>query len=69
MKKKTLLLVLLLTTAVILPLLAIRAQGSVYAGPDQQVYTDQTTVFNGTTIEDLNSIIQVTWDFGDNTHH
>jgi hypothetical protein len=67
MKKKTLLLVLLLASAVLLPLLAIRAQGDVDAGPNQEVYTDQTTVFNGTTTEDLNSIIQVTWDFGDNT--
>jgi len=67
MKKKTLLLVLLIASAVLLPLLAIRAQGDVDAGPDQQVYTDQTTVFNGTTTEDLTSIIQVTWDFGDNT--
>ncbi len=67
MKKKTLLLVLLLASAALFPLLAIRAQGDVDAGPDQEVYTDQTTVFNGTTTEDLTSIIQVTWDFGDNT--
>jgi hypothetical protein len=67
MKRKTVLLVLLLASAVLLPLLAIRAQGDVDAGPDQEVYTDQTTVFNGTTTEDLNSIIQVIWDFGDNT--
>ena len=67
MKKKTFLLILLLASAILLPLLAIRAQGDVDAGPDQQVYTDQTTVFNGTTTEDLNAITQVTWDFGDNT--
>ena len=67
MKKKTLLLVILLASAVLLPLLAIRAQGDVDAGPDQEVYTDQTTVFNGTTTENATSIIQVTWDFGDNT--
>ena len=67
MKKKTLLLVILLASAVLLPLLAIRAQGEVDAGPDQEVYTDQTTVFNGTTTENATSIIQVTWDFGDNT--
>ena len=67
MKKKTLLLVILLASAVLLPLLAIRAQGDVDAGPDQEVYTGETTTFNGTTTEDLNSIIQVIWDFGDNT--
>ena len=67
MKKKTFLLILLLASAILLPLLAIQAQGDVDAGPDQQVYTDQTTTFNGTTTEDLNAIIQVTWDFGDNT--
>jgi PKD repeat protein len=67
MKKKTFLLILLLASAILLPLLAIQAQGDVDAGPDQQVYTDQTTTFNGTTTEDLNGIIQVTWDFGDNT--
>jgi hypothetical protein len=42
------LLVLLLATAALLPLIAIRAQGDVDAGPDQQVYTGQTTIFNGT---------------------
>jgi hypothetical protein len=67
MKKKTLLLVLLLASAVLLPLFAIRAQGDVDAGPDQQVYTGQTTIFNGTTTENATSIIQVTWDFGDNS--
>ncbi len=67
MKKKTILLILLLASAVLLPLLAIRAQGDVDAGPDQQVYTGETTVFNGTTTENATSIIQVTWDFGDNT--
>ena len=67
MKKKTILLVLLLASAVLLPLFAIRAQGDVDAGPDQQVYTDETTTFNGTTTENVTSIIQVTWDFGDNS--
>jgi PKD repeat protein len=67
MKKKTLLLVILLASAVLLPLFAIRAQGDVDAGPDQQVYTGETTMFNGTTTENATSIIQVTWDFGDNS--
>jgi hypothetical protein len=67
MKKKTILLVILLASAVLLPLFAIRAQGDVDAGPDQQVYTGETTTFNGTTTENVTSIIQVTWDFGDNS--
>jgi hypothetical protein len=66
-KKKTLLLVLLLTSAILFPLLAIQAQGDINAGPDQQVYTGQTTIFNGTTTENTTSITQDTWDFGDNT--
>jgi len=66
-KKNVLLLFLLIASAVLLPLLAIRAQGDVNAGPDQQVYTNQTTIFNGTTTENVTSITQVTWDFGDNT--
>jgi hypothetical protein len=67
MKRKSFLIVTLLLIAAIAPLIAIRAQAILSAGPDQQVYTGQTTNFNGTTTEDLNSIIQVTWDFGDNT--
>jgi hypothetical protein len=67
MKKKTFLLIILLASAVLLPLLAIQAQGDVDAGPDQQVYAGDTTAFNGTTTENATSIIQVTWDFGDNS--
>jgi len=67
MKRKSFLIVTLLLIATIAPLIAIRAQAILSAGPDQQVYTGETTNFNGTTTEDLNSIIQVTWDFGDNT--
>jgi len=65
MKKKTLLMVLLVASMVLLPLLAIQAQGLLDAGPDQTVRTGQTVTFNGTTTENASSIIQVTWDFGD----
>jgi hypothetical protein len=65
MKKKTVLLVLLLATAVVLPLLAIRAQGDVNAGPDQTVYEGQQVAFNGTTTANETSIASITWNFGD----
>jgi hypothetical protein len=65
MKKKTLLLVLLLTSAVLAPLLAIRAQGDVDAGPDQTVYQGQQVDFNGSTTANESSIVSVIWDFGD----
>ena len=67
MKRKSFLIVTLLLIASIAPLIAIRAQAILSAGPDQQVYMGETTNLNGTTTEDLYSIIQVTWDFGDNT--
>jgi hypothetical protein len=68
MKRKAFLIIaLLIIAAVVLPLIVIRAQASISAGPDQQVYTGQTTIFNGTTTENVTSVIQVTWDFGDNT--
>jgi len=66
MKRKGFLIVTFLIIAAIAPLIAIKAQASLSAGPDQQVYTGQTTSFNGTTTENVTSIIQVTWDFGDN---
>lgn len=65
MKKKPFLMVLLLTTAVFLPLLAIHAQGDVDAGPDQTVYEGQQVFFNGTTTANQSSIADVIWDFGD----
>lgn len=65
MKRKTFLLVLLLTSAVLLPLLAIHAQGDVDAGPDQTVYEGQQVAFNGTTTVNQSSIVNVVWDFGD----
>jgi hypothetical protein len=68
MKRKAFLIIaLLIIAAVVVPLVVIRAQASISAGPDQQVYTGQTTMFNGTTTENVTSIVQVTWDFGDNS--
>jgi hypothetical protein len=67
MKRKAFLIIALLLIATVVPLIIIRAQAVLNAGPDQEVYTGETTVFNGTTTENVTSIIQVTWDFGDNT--
>ena len=65
MKKKTFLLFFLLTSAVFLPLLAIRAQADVDAGPDQTVYEGQQIAFDGSTTANQSSIVNVIWDFGD----
>ena len=67
MKRKAFLILALLITATIVPLIVIKAQAALSAGPDQEVYTGQTTIFNGTTTDNVTSITQVTWDFGDNT--
>ncbi len=67
MNRKGLLLGILLTLAIIVPLLVIRGQASLSAGPNQQVYTGQTIEFNGTTTDNVSAIVQVTWDFGDNS--
>jgi hypothetical protein len=67
MKKKGFLMVIFLITAIFVPLLLIKVQASLSAGSNQQVHTGQITEFNGTTTDDLNAIIQVTWDFGDNS--
>jgi len=67
MNRKGFLLVTLLTLAAVVSLLAIRGQASLSAGPNQQVYTGETTELIGTTTDNVSSIIQVTWDFGDNS--
>jgi hypothetical protein len=67
MKRKAFFVVALLVTAAIVPLIVINAQAVLSAGPDQQVYVGDTVMFNGTTTENVTAIIQVTWDFGDNT--
>jgi len=66
MKKKSLLIVAILTIAAVVPFFAFQAQAVLSAGPDQTVYPAQTVVFNGTTTENTSLIVQVTWDFGDN---
>jgi len=67
MKRKVFLMVTLLIIVAVMSLLAIRTQASLSAGPNQQIYTDQITRFNGTTTENVSAVIQVTWDFGDNS--
>jgi len=65
MKRKGLLLVTLLVVAAVVPLLVLKVQASLSAGPDQQVQTDETVTFNGTTTDNITLVTQVTWDFGD----
>jgi hypothetical protein len=67
MKRNGFLLVALLVVAAVVPLLIVRVQASLSAGPNQQVHTDQTVNFNGTTTDDMSAVIQVTWDFGDSS--
>jgi hypothetical protein len=68
MKKKAFLIIAsLIIAAVLVPLIIIKAQAALSAGPNQTVYTGQTTEFNGTTTDNVSSIVQVTWDFGDNS--
>jgi hypothetical protein len=55
----------LLVVAAVVPLLVLRVQASLSAGPDQQVQTDETVTFNGTTTDNITLVTQVTWDFGD----
>ncbi|NIR87230.1 PKD domain-containing protein [Candidatus Bathyarchaeota archaeon] len=65
--KKGLLLGTLLIIAAVVPVLVLTAQASLSAGPNQQVHAGETVKFNGTTTDDVSVIIQVTWDFGDNS--
>jgi hypothetical protein len=67
MKREAFVIVALLITAAVVPLIVINAQAILSAGPDQQVNTGKTVYLNGTTTENVTSIIKVTWDFGDNT--
>jgi len=67
MKTKGFLILVLLITITLTPLMTIRTQAILSAGPDQQVYAGQVITFSGTTTDDISSIIQVTWDFGDNS--
>ena len=67
MKRKDFFIMASLMMAAIAPLMVINVQALLSAGPDQEVYTNETVIFNGTTTENVTAIIQVTWDFGDNT--
>lgn len=67
MKRKGILVIALLIVGAFLPLLAIRTNAALSAGPNQQTYTGQSVEFNGTTTDNVSSIVQVTWDFGDNS--
>ena len=58
---------MLLTVAAIAPLFAIQAQAILSAGSNQTVYSGQPVKFNGTTTDNASSIVQVTWNFGDNS--
>ena len=65
MKRKGLLLVALLVVATVVPLLILKVQADLSAGPDQEVHADEPVTFNGTTTDNMTLVTQVTWDFGD----
>ena len=65
MKRKGFLLVALLVVAAVVPLLIIGVQATLNAGPDQEIHTDETVTFEGTTTDNMTLVTQVTWDFGD----
>jgi len=65
MKRKALLLAAMLVVATVVPLLIIGVQATLNAGPDQEVHTDETVTFEGTTTDNMTLVTQVTWDFGD----
>ena len=68
MKRKTgLLITVLLISAVVVPFLALQVQGAVEAGEDQTAYINDTVTFDGSTTENVSSIVNVNWDFGDET--
>lgn len=67
MKRKSFLMLTLLVVATLMPLLAIRTEGSLSAGPNQQAYVGQAVTFNGTTTDNVSSVVKVIWDFGDNS--
>jgi hypothetical protein len=68
MRRRTgLLITMLLLSAIVVPFFAMQVQGTTDAGEDQTAYVDATVNFNGTTTENLTSIVNVNWDFGDGT--
>jgi hypothetical protein len=50
----------------VVPLLVLKAQGNVSAGPNQRVYMEEPVQFHGTA-ENVSAIVQVTWEFGDSS--
>ncbi|UCF44710.1 MAG: PKD domain-containing protein, partial [Candidatus Bathyarchaeota archaeon] len=68
MRRRTgLIIAILLLSAIVVPFFALQVQGETDAGPDQTAYIDDTVTFNGTTTENVSSIVNVNWDFGDGT--
>ncbi len=67
MKKRAIFVIALLMIAALVPMLILKTRADVSAGPNQQVYTGDTVTLNGTTTENVSAIVQVTWDFGDNS--
>jgi hypothetical protein len=67
MKRRALFLAASLLLAILIPLIIIRAEAVISAGPNQNVYVGQPTSLNGTTTDNATLITQVTWNFGDNS--
>jgi len=67
MRRKGLLVVALLMIAAVTPFLTLHVLAVLSAGPNQVVTTGQTVKLNGTTTDNVSSIVQVTWNFGDNS--
>jgi hypothetical protein len=67
MKKKSLLVLTMLVIAAVVPIIAFQAQAILSAGPNQSVSQGQSVKLNGTTTDNVTTIVQVTWNFGDNS--
>ena len=66
MRRKTgLIIAMLLISAITVPFFALQVHGTTNAGPDQTAYINATVAFNGTTTENASSIVNVNWNFGD----
>jgi hypothetical protein len=66
MRRKTgLIIAMLLISAITVPFFALQVHGTTNAGPDQTAYINATVAFNGTTTENTSSIVNVNWNFGD----
>lgn len=66
MKRRLFLLLATLSLlSIIVPFFALQVRGETNAGPDQTVYVDDLVNFNGSTNENITTIVDITWDFGD----